>query len=297
MVLILQFAISGTDPIYPGMHEKAQDPATWLARLASDDIDIDLIRCLWITSAQQWRIDQRRHDDHILYIISKGSVRWWIDGCEQVWTAGTCAWIGPGIRHAARPVVGPAALRFGVLRCGLRQRDGTPLAAPGPPLILGHGQELRSDLDAVIDAAQLPGCHQGIRVRATLVQLFARICELAQDTAGGHGLDATQLRLLHQVLDRTWQHQPQPDDLAQALGCSLSTLRRAMRHTWNLSPRSWILRERMRRIADLLLEDEAPLDDLAQRCGYASLPSFMRLFTQVMGIAPGRWRSRGHRTP
>ena len=277
------------------MHVNRTAAAAWLTRLASDDTSIDLVRCLWITPDHHWHIAQRSHNDHILYIITGGSARWWITGQEQVWPAGTCAWIGPGIPHAAQPVTGPPALRFGVLRCGLQTSDGSPLAAPGGPLVLSHGLELRHDLDTLIDAVALPGCHQVVRVRAAMMQLFARMLELGLETDGGGGLDGEQRRRLHEVMDRNWMHQPVPADLAQALDCAPSTLRRLLHRTWQLSPRAWILRERMRRIADLLTEDDAPLEDLARRCGYASPPSFMRLFTQVMGVTPGRWRTRARR--
>jgi AraC family transcriptional regulator len=54
-----------------------------------------------------------------------------------------------------------------------------------------------------------------------------------------------------------------------------------------------VKRLRLQRAARLLLKSEATINDVAQQVGFANLQSFTRMFADVYGLTPGRYRLQG----
>ena len=79
------------------------------------------------------------------------------------------------------------------------------------------------------------------------------------------------------------------------LGLSQDYFARIFRRSMGLSPRAWLVDERIRCAAASLLESDAPIGTVAADHGYADLTLFGRQFRAVMGAAPRQWREQ-HRT-
>lgn len=79
---------------------------------------------------------------------------------------------------------------------------------------------------------------------------------------------------------------------AKALGISLSQLRRRFRQRMGMSPYDYLLRQRMRFAARLLVEQRLPVHEVARRLGYRDQSQFSRLFKLKVGIAPAHYANR-----
>jgi AraC-like DNA-binding protein len=104
--------------------------------------------------------------------------------------------------------------------------------------------------------------------------------------------DCSRLRLF---VRRRLPHWPGPADLARELGLSPDYFARVFRRSLGLSPRAWLVDERIRCAAASLLENDDPVATVAAAHGYADLTLFGRQFRQVMGSPPRTWREQ-HRT-
>jgi AraC-like DNA-binding protein len=80
--------------------------------------------------------------------------------------------------------------------------------------------------------------------------------------------------------------------LTERLHVSPSTLLRVCRAAYDISPRDIIIQIRMSVAANFLINTNEPLAIVAEKVGYQSVYSFSRLFSKVMDMPPGRYRTQ-----
>lgn len=78
--------------------------------------------------------------------------------------------------------------------------------------------------------------------------------------------------------------------LADSCGLSVGHFSRAFRVSFGLPPHRWLLRERVRRAADLMSSTELPIDQIAVTCGFVDQSHLSRVFRRVMDMPPAAWR-------
>jgi len=79
-------------------------------------------------------------------------------------------------------------------------------------------------------------------------------------------------------------------ELAEACGLSVNYFARAFRRTAEMPAHKWLMNERVRQAKNLLLNIEMPLVQIAAACGFTDQSHFTRVFSQLEGKSPARWR-------
>lgn len=79
-------------------------------------------------------------------------------------------------------------------------------------------------------------------------------------------------------------------ELAEAAGCSTSTLDRRVRRVYALSPQQYVLRARIDHAAALLGGSDLPLAQVAAATGFYDQASFTRTFGRLTGETPAQFR-------
>lgn len=103
-------------------------------------------------------------------------------------------------------------------------------------------------------------------------------------------------RRLDRVTRHIYEHLAEPldlDGLAQVAHLSPYHWHRVYHAMRGETIAATIQRLRLQSAARLLAQTQLPVDQVAQRCGYASAASFTRVFKQSHGMAPAQWRTRG----
>lgn len=85
--------------------------------------------------------------------------------------------------------------------------------------------------------------------------------------------------------------------LAEAAGCSPSTLDRRVRRVYALSPQQYVLRARVDHAAALLGGSDVPLAEVAAAAGFYDQASFTRTFGRLTGETPAQFRRAARSTP
>jgi AraC-like DNA-binding protein len=83
---------------------------------------------------------------------------------------------------------------------------------------------------------------------------------------------------------------PTVAELAEAAGCSPSTLDRRTRRVYTLSPQQYVLRARVDHAAALLAGTDLPLVEVAAATGFYDQASFTRTFGRLTGETPAQYR-------
>ncbi len=104
------------------------------------------------------------------------------------------------------------------------------------------------------------------------------------------GLAPWQLRRACAFIDAHLCGDPSVSDLARECRLSASHFARAFRQATSMSPHRWIMRRRIERAKELLLEGELELVQIALTCGFFDQSHFTRTFDRSEGYSPGKWR-------
>ena len=104
-------------------------------------------------------------------------------------------------------------------------------------------------------------------------------------------LTAQQQTTIATLLQNTRPNQRlKPRDLANAAGLSPDYFRRVFHRTHGLSPRQWLVRQRLSYALVLLQETPLRVGEIAQRLGYANLHLFSLQFRDGFGRSPKFFR-------
>jgi AraC family transcriptional regulator len=113
---------------------------------------------------------------------------------------------------------------------------------------------------------------------------------LGSETSVSTGLAPWQLRRAGAFIDAHLCGDPSVSDLARECRLSASHFARAFRQSSGMAPHRWIMRRRIERAKELLLEGELDLVQVALTCGFFDQSHFTRTFGRSEGHSPGKWR-------
>jgi AraC family transcriptional regulator len=162
-----------------------------------------------------------------------------------------------------------------------------------------HSHEWVHHVIALLDAAvcQLDhdqAVHGTILKAASLLrkQMDPAVARAAPDQRGG--LRAWQARKVRAYIDGHITAPVLVADLCALVQLSEAHFSRAFRRTFGKSPHAFVIRRRVELAAQYMLQTEAPLSDIALRCGFSDQPHLCKHFRQTTGYTPAAWR-RAHR--
>jgi AraC family transcriptional regulator len=173
---------------------------------------------------------------------------------------------------------------------------GTPAV---PRVEVPHSHEWVHHVIALLDAAvcqldRQEAVHGTLLRAASLLwkQIDPEVARAAP--AGRGGLLAWQSRKVREYIDRCIAGSVLVADLGAHVHLSEAHFARAFRRTFGRSPHAFVIMRRVELAAHYMLQTEAPLSEIALRCGFADQPHLSKLFRQAMGSTPAAWR-RAHR--
>lgn len=161
-----------------------------------------------------------------------------------------------------------------------------------------HAGPFRSDLlnalcQRLVDAATAPDPVSRLFVDGALMALLGELYLLAGlDPVKRHRLSVRDWRIrrtMEQIEARLSQ-ELQLNELAAAVGLSPSHFNTLFRSATGLSPHAWVLRRKVERSCELLLNPKATITDVAYGLGFSSSQHFATTFRAHKGITPTAWR-------
>jgi AraC family transcriptional regulator len=104
------------------------------------------------------------------------------------------------------------------------------------------------------------------------------------------GLAPWQARTLTRYIDANLGASLSCETMARLAKLSVSHLSRAFKCTFGYSPHEFLVRRRLQRSQDLMLQTDAPLAQIALECGFADQAHLSRAFRRITGERPSSWR-------
>lgn len=159
--------------------------------------------------------------------------------------------------------------------------------------VLETGRSLHRELELIRRPGGVPGWYLTSKVpvrdeSGVVVGLVSVSQALRAGDADDAAVDALS-RVASFVQERL-ADPPTLAELAQAAGCSTSTLDRRVRRVYALSPQQYVLRARIDHAAALLGGTRIPLAEVAEAAGFYDQASFTRTFGRLTGETPAQFR-------
>ncbi len=209
-----------------------------------------------------------------------------VEGFDRDAAAATVLVAPPGARYAERTAAGGA---WSWLCLRLELASGSPLFAEVPrALWLGRPGlawlQQMSDLIAALHA-RAPGVESDAVGR--LVGMLGGIERLMRDGARPEppAFVENACGLMRAAPGRDWS----VAELARRCGMSASSFAHRFRSEAGVTPRQWLIEERMR-VARQRLADRGGIETVTAELGFSSRYHFTRVFTRQEGMPPGRFQ-------
>jgi AraC-like DNA-binding protein len=270
---------------------------SWFRALRDDqtacDVDLRGVSGRFLTP-EGWDTGTLRLDEHLVYYFSKHGALAHLDGTSLPCPEGACCWIYPGTRFrfistgaGAPPLV--YRFRFSVLR---RRRI---LAPQGRFFLMRKAGGTFKTIDDLLREGMRRDAWSNERIRSLLLLFSVGMFSSRETSLPGRTLTVFQQEELRAFVESRFGGQGPPlapCDLARVVGLSPDYFARHFRRTYDVSPRRWILEERLRHAAVLLDESTLRVGEVAERLGYVNLHLFSRQFKAFHGLSPRAWHQR-----
>jgi len=103
-------------------------------------------------------------------------------------------------------------------------------------------------------------------------------------------LTPLQTRKATEFIDRNLHDRICIDDLASISHLSSSYFSKAFRSSFHVSPYTYIIRQRIKRAQEMMVQTEETLASIAGLCGFADQSHMTRIFKRTVGASPASWR-------
>ena len=232
-----------------------------------------------------WDYKGRVLEEHLIYWILDGRMLAEWKGFRREFKGGDVLWLPPGRSHDFTLLTEEMEvihIRFSTF-LNILPKGGDHMICLGDPVSETNLMDLLMEW-----RQELPG--REAMFLAGLVSFLIGLSRMHPDAEDGLGV--SRRRKVMDILDRTPPREWRPSLLAENLGISKVYFSRLFIATFGIKPRTWLVREKMRRIANELVESPESIGRIALQWGYRDPYLFSRQFKGVYGESPKKWRAR-----
>lgn len=233
-------------------------------------------------------LEQRRLDSHLLWFTVDHGFAGHVDGQAVDLTPGTLSWFAPDTAH---DFVIPRGVRTYRLRIRLRWHKAD-LTLPQSILMARNAWELRPVFEQILVELNHPQPYQQARLRQLVGSLSALTFRAQEQAQAERVLSLMQRMELQRFVAEHIRERIAPRDLADVLGISADYFSRLFKRSFGITARSWLVQERLRLAATLLVESTLNISEIARDCGFRDLNLFSRQFRQTHACSPRQFRRR-----
>jgi len=235
----------------------------------------------------------RTLSDYQLVYVTSGRGVFETGNQTYVVVPGTVMTLFPGVRHTYKPDFNVGWTEYWVGFKGthvdiLREKG---FLSPKKPL---YEVGLRNDLLAIYGKIfELVETQQPLyqeRASSLILTLIAEVLAYDRNALQHSGSEALVEKakfFAEENIDRVVR----VDDMAKLLGVSASQLNAVFKSYTGMTPRQYLVSNKIRRAKELLGSGALPVKEIALRLGFHDQYYFSRMFRRNTGLAPSRWNA------
>ncbi len=263
-----------------------------------------------------WRIEGRKLLDFLLVYLDSGQGRFRLDSEWVEVGEGDLFWVPPAVEHemiGEAPAMGCTYLHFDLIY--RPEHSHWDFSIPGgmlelsefaplchPPLPPGPLHALRGRLRGTTNGAvgrlmhtacaiaQMGQPFAGVRAAGVILEIVAELLRGQHGVPPEHSRHIPGLECAAAYLHAQCARPVKLEEAAEVAGLSDSHFRKLFSLHYGCAPRLFLRQCRLQRAKELIMESRLTLTQIADHCGFASVHSFSRAFTEGEGIPPTAYR-------
>lgn len=267
----------------------------WITGVTQGEINLHTVNnaCGFATYPHWSGFKDRQIDYFVLYMLLRGTIRATFHETSQRVTVdeGNLLIVSPQVRHSLRPAEPDAGITTYHFRFYAETHD-RERSAPCDDFLFASFVEHRSlqrDIARLYDLIRTPSPYAQAQTQALWILIFTELFD-AQTAGKASTFTPEQRAILDQFIARHIHQRPTPHDLADQLGYSRDYFSRNFKKVYGVSPRRWIVLERVRYASAMLLETQKTITQIASDLGYKDVYLFSRQFKSVQDCSPQAYR-------
>jgi len=237
----------------------------------------------------EWYTGPRRMNEHLVYFIARETVQAEVAGDSFLCSRGSCCWVTAATDCRFFSNKSPLIWRFRFSL--LPRRNARPLGPDQDYYFLPNSPAIAETVNSLLAELTQQFRWKPESIRSRLIQLSILFFRNTKPLGKRRALTAQQQNAISRLLENTrpdrWLR---PHDLAKAAGLSPDYFSRVFHYTHDVSPRQWLLRQRLSYAVVLLQETPLRVGEIAERLGYANIHLFSRQFSACFGRSPTHFR-------
>ena len=229
--------------------------------------------------------------EHLLHFVTEGKMLVSTESGQFTVAAGSLCVLSPSV---AADYSSQDMNTLGVYRFRIRaSSEGRSMNHPHDFLYAEQAWHLQSAVEEVLRQSEVEGELASLSVRGALAMIFSSLFQLHCDgKQSSSGLTPLQVRRVREYYHKMYKSWPKPTDLARQVDLSLDYFSRLFRNSFGVSPRKWLVQERIRLSRILLAQSTDSIEAIAKRLGYSDHRLFVRQFKQCSNCTPTAYRKK-----
>jgi len=229
--------------------------------------------------------------EHLIYCVGQGRCRIVLAGQEKEMISGEICWANPGTRIRLFRPPGESQPELYRFRFSL-VAGGRLLRLPWDHQVCRASPETLEWARQWVQESEHPRVAAQHRMKSFAVLFSLAFFEGCREgeQRQQHGLSRKTCADLMDWVTRHPAQRFKPSDLAKRSGLSPGYFSRLFRHSFQMSPKAWILKQRLRYAAGMLAESDWTISAIAAELSYDDLYLFSRQFKKEFGLSPREWR-------
>jgi len=224
-----------------------------------------------------------------MYFVVAGNCRAIVDEKNHLLETGDFCWVTPGVEFRFYP--GASSKPPGLFRFRMSvSRGRTTLRPDWKMRIVRNASETIEHARSLLALQSLSGRFSARRIACSAVLFSISAFEESRRAPDGNGLPAAIRQLIKRHVLEHPEERISPAALARLVGLSPDYFTRMFRLTFDVAPRTWLLKQRLHHAAGLLCEPGWRISEVAARMGYPDLYLFSRQFKKEFGSSPRAWK-------
>lgn len=270
---------------------------SWLKALQDPGNTLRPRFCNRLSMDENWRIGSRQISEHLVYFITRNSLKLRMDGKSIFLEPNSFIWIPAGSLHEIRNTHRRLPVKLLHLRFQLWS-EGRQFSLTRPYVHVKDATPLEGPLIRLLEELRSTGLYRMETIRSIMILISALAFRLGERPRDHKKLlSYRQQQQLCDYVEQQEMRRLRPIELARHVNLVPEYFARVFKRTFGIAPRTWLIREKMKSAAILLLESNLSVGEIALRLGHRDIAMFSKQFKIVYNQSPRFFRNNAGNMP